>query len=191
VDDLQGWPVSQVLLQQCSSAPLTIRCTFYLQLCFYGSAHFTHWCFSSVSKYSNLTISPKLSGILYQFRISPVTHTIVFFCLFRRALKSLRSAMHDTRVFIPTQLQIIGLEYTLSNNFFHFFIFIVAPCILKIHLLSHTNKCTNHIIYYFKSVLIIDIKIISYFHSSYMFRHIICHHQGALMSLAKITGKTI
>jgi hypothetical protein len=40
-------------------------------------------------------------------------------------------------------------------------IFIVAPCILKIHLLSHTNKCTNYIIYYLKSVLIIDIKTIS------------------------------
>jgi hypothetical protein len=40
---------------------------------------------------------------------------------------------------------------------------------LKIHLLSHTNKCTNYIIYYFKSVLIIDIKTLSYFHSSYMF----------------------
>jgi hypothetical protein len=37
-------------------------------------------------------------------------------------------------------------------------IFIVALCILKIHLLSHTNKCTNYIIYYLKSVLIIDIK---------------------------------
>jgi hypothetical protein len=36
-------------------------------------------------------------------------------------------------------------------------IFIVAPCILKIRLLSHTNKCTN-IIYYLKSVLILDIK---------------------------------
>jgi hypothetical protein len=29
---------------------------------------------------------------------------------------------------------------------------------LKIHLLSHTNKCTNYIIYYLKSFLIIDIK---------------------------------
>jgi hypothetical protein len=31
------------------------------------------------------------------------------------------------------------------------FIFIVAPCILKIHLLSHTNKCTNYVICYLKS----------------------------------------
>jgi hypothetical protein len=30
--------------------------------------------------------------------------------------------------------------------------FIVAPCILKVHLLSHTNKCTNYVIYYLKSV---------------------------------------
>jgi hypothetical protein len=30
-------------------------------------------------------------------------------------------------------------------------IFIVAPCILKIHL-SHTNKCTNYVIYYLISV---------------------------------------
>jgi hypothetical protein len=59
------------------------------------------------------------------------------------------------------------------------------------HLLSHTNKCTNHIIYYLKSVLIIDIKRLSYFHSSYMFGHITCHPQGALMFLAKITRKTI
>jgi hypothetical protein len=60
-----------------------------------------------------------------------------------------------------------------------------------IRLLSHTNKCTNFIIYYLKSVLIIDIKTLSYSHSSYMFRHITCHPQGALMFLAKITGKTI
>jgi hypothetical protein len=33
------------------------------------------------------------------------------------------------------------------------FFFIVAPCISKIHLSSHTNKCTN-IIYYLKSGLI-------------------------------------
>jgi hypothetical protein len=70
-------------------------------------------------------------------------------------------------------------------------IFIVAPCILKIHLLSHSNECTNYIIYYLKSVLIVDIKTLSYFHSSYMFRHITCHHQGAIMFLAKITGKTM
>jgi hypothetical protein len=60
-----------------------------------------------------------------------------------------------------------------------------------IHLLSHTNECTNYIIYYLKSVLIIDIKTLSYFHSSYMFRRITCHPQAALMFLAKITGKTI
>jgi hypothetical protein len=58
-------------------------------------------------------------------------------------------------------------------------------------LLSNTNKCTNYIICYLKSVLIIDIKTLSYFHSSYMFRHITCHPQGVLMFLAKITGKTI
>jgi hypothetical protein len=57
--------------------------------------------------------------------------------------------------------------------------------------LSHTNKCTNYIIYYLKSVLIIDIKTLSYYHSSYMFRHIICHPQAALMFLVKTTGKTI
>jgi hypothetical protein len=56
-------------------------------------------------------------------------------------------------------------------------------------LLSHTNKCTDYIIYYLKSGLIIDIKTLSYFHSSYMFRHVTCHPQGALMFLAKITGK--
>jgi hypothetical protein len=73
----------------------------------------------------------------------------------------------------------------------HLIIFIVAQCFLKIHLLSHTNKCTNYIIYYLKSVLIIDIKTLPYFHSSYMFRHITCHPQGALMFLAKITRKII
>jgi hypothetical protein len=57
------------------------------------------------------------------------------------------------------------------------------------HLLSHTNKCTNYILYYLKSVLIIDVKKLSYFHSSYIFLHITCHPQGALMFLAKITGK--
>ena len=30
-----------------------------------------------------------------------------------------------------------------ETNFWCFFIFIVAPCILKIHLVSHTNKCTS------------------------------------------------
>jgi hypothetical protein len=33
-----------------------------------------------------------------------------------------------------------------------FFIFILAPYILKIHLVSHTNKCINYILYYLKSV---------------------------------------
>jgi hypothetical protein len=55
--------------------------------------------------------------------------------------------------------------------------------------LSHTNKCTNYIIYCLKLVLITDIKTLSNFHSSYMFRHNTCHPQGALMFLAKITGK--
>jgi hypothetical protein len=80
---------------------------------------------------------------------------------------------------------------SLSDVIKRLLIFIVAPCILKIHLLSHTNKCTNYIIHYLKSVLSIDIKTLSYFHSSYMFRHITCHPRGALMFLAKITGKTI
>jgi hypothetical protein len=31
---------------------------------------------------------------------------------------------------------------------------------MHVHLLSHTNKCTNYIIYYLKTVLIIDIKTI-------------------------------
>jgi hypothetical protein len=66
-----------------------------------------------------------------------------------------------------------------------------TQCDLILHLLSHTNKCTNYIIYYLKSVLITDIKTLSYFHSSSMFRHITCHPQGALMFLAKITGKAI
>jgi hypothetical protein len=59
------------------------------------------------------------------------------------------------------------------------------------HLLSHTNRCTNYIIYYLKLVLIADIKTLSNIHSSYMFRNITCHPQGARMFLAKITGKTI
>jgi hypothetical protein len=79
-------------------------------------------------------------------------------------------------------------ETNKHEEFFFIFIFIVAPCILKFHLLSHTNKCTNYNIYYLKSVLIIDIK---QFHSSYMFRHITCHPQGTLKFLAKNTGKTI
>jgi hypothetical protein len=82
-------------------------------------------------------------------------------------------------------------HYQTPFKIFVIFIFIVVPCILKIHLLSHTNKCTNYVIYYLKSVLIIDIKTLSYFHSSYVFRHITCHPQGALMFPAKITGKTI
>jgi hypothetical protein len=68
---------------------------------------------------------------------------------------------------------------------------IILPRDRSMYLLSHTNKCTNYITFYLKSVLIIDMKILSYFHSYYMFRHITCHPQGALMFLAKITGKTI
>jgi hypothetical protein len=67
----------------------------------------------------------------------------------------------------------------------------VLKLYMQFHLLSHTNKCTNYIIYYSKSVSITDIKTLSNFHSSYTFRHITCHPQGALMFLAKITGKTI
>jgi hypothetical protein len=48
-----------------------------------------------------------------------------------------------------------AVHQLLSVNNFHryIFIFIVAPCISKIHLSLHTNKCSN-IIYYVKSVLI-------------------------------------
>jgi hypothetical protein len=91
---------------------------------------------------------------------------------------------------IPVDFQLLCPRHILGTQCLHI-IFIVALCILKIHLLSHTNKCTNYNIYYLKSVLIIDIKTLSYFHSSYMFQHIICHPQGALMFLTKITGKTI
>jgi hypothetical protein len=55
----------------------------------------------------------------------------------------------------------------------------------KVLLVSHTNKCTNYIIYYLKSVTL------KHSHSSYMFRHIVCHPQGALMVLAKITCKNM
>jgi hypothetical protein len=53
------------------------------------------------------------------------------------------------------------MAHYVQKSVVYFFILIVAPCILKIRLLSHTNKCTNCIIYYLKSVLIIDIKTIS------------------------------
>jgi hypothetical protein len=80
-------------------------------------------------------------------------------------------------MFIHTLAHDVKYEHVFKLNF--------------IHLLSHTNKCTNYIIYYLKLVLIIGIKTLSSFHSSYMFRHITCHPQGTLMFLAKITGKTI
>jgi hypothetical protein len=86
-------------------------------------------------------------------------------------------------VSVPTQ----HIFVMANQQLYFFFIFIVAPCILKSHFLSHTNKCTNYIIYYLKSVLIIDIKTLSYCHSSCMFRHITCHPQGALMFLARST----
>jgi hypothetical protein len=85
---------------------------------------------------------------------------------------------------------LMQFEHIKCYFLFFFFIFIIAPCILKIDL-AHTNKCTNYIIYYLKSILIIDIRTLSYFHSSYMFQHITCHPQGALMFLAKITGKQV
>jgi hypothetical protein len=46
-----------------------------------------------------------------------------------------------------------------------FVIFIVAPCILKIHWVLHNNKCTNCILY-------ISLKLfaLKHFHCSYMFR---------------------
>ena len=65
-------------------------------------------------------------------------------------------------------------------------LFIAAPCILKNHLISHTNGCTS--ISYIK----ISLKPFTLKHSycSDMFRqHISCHPQGALMVLAKITIK--
>jgi hypothetical protein len=58
-----------------------------------------------------------------------------------------------------------------------------------IHLLSHTNKCTNYIIYYLKSVLITDIKTLSHFHSSYVFLHITCHPQGVNLQNARCNDK--
>jgi hypothetical protein len=66
---------------------------------------------------------------------------------------------------------------------------IVAPCISKIHLSSHTNKCTN-IIYYLKSVLILDIKTLYSLIAPTRF-NTTRHHQGALVFLARITGKII
>jgi hypothetical protein len=44
-----------------------------------------------------------------------------------------------------------------EHEVFMRFFFIVEPCISKIHLSSHTKKCTS-IIYYLKSVLILDIQ---------------------------------
>jgi hypothetical protein len=44
-------------------------------------------------------------------------------------------------------------------------IFIVAPCILKIHQILHTNKETNHILY-----ISLKLLILKHFHCSYMFR---------------------
>jgi hypothetical protein len=54
-------------------------------------------------------------------------------------------------------------------------IFIVATCILKIHGVLHTNKCTNCISY-----ISLKLYTLKHFHCSYMFRqHIAYHHQGA------------
>jgi hypothetical protein len=44
-------------------------------------------------------------------------------------------------------------------------IFIVAPCILKIHWVLHTNKCTNCISY-----ISLKLHTLKHFHCSYMFR---------------------
>jgi hypothetical protein len=53
--------------------------------------------------------------------------------------------------------------------------FIVAPCILKIHWVLRTNKCTNSISYISRKLF-----TLKQFHCSYMFRqHIAYHHQGA------------
>jgi hypothetical protein len=47
------------------------------------------------------------------------------------------------------------------------FIFIIAPCILKIHWVLHTNKCTNCIQVSYISLKLYTLK---HFHYSYMFR---------------------
>jgi hypothetical protein len=90
-----------------------------------------------------------------------------------------------------TQLNVSNRWYVSNQQKKYFFYFYRCTVHLEINLLSHTNKCTNYIIYYLKSVLIIDIKTLPYIHSAHMFPHFTCHPQGALMFLAKITGKTI
>ena len=92
------------------------------------------------------TLGPKLSCILYQFRISPVTHTIVFLFLFRRALKSLCSAMHVIWVFIPTELPITGTECTLRINvWLKYPLTNVAVCELHSEvLISNQGSLTTH-----------------------------------------------
>jgi hypothetical protein len=51
---------------------------------------------------------------------------------------------------LTTFISIVAMVYKTSN--ICVLIFIVAPCILKIHLLSHTNKCTDYVIYNLNSV---------------------------------------
>jgi hypothetical protein len=56
-----------------------------------------------------------------------------------------------------------------------FFIFIVAPCISKIHWVLYTNKCNNCISY-----ISLKLYTLKHFHCSFIFRyHFAYHHQGA------------
>jgi hypothetical protein len=66
------------------------------------------------------------------------------------------------------------------------FIFNVAPCISKIHLSLHTNKCTKRI-YYLYSVLIIHIKTLYSFVTPTCFDTLYVIIKEHTFSLAKIT----
>jgi hypothetical protein len=81
-------------------------------------------------------VSPKLQDLSQSYVCLPKTRLPV--------------SSHSKFDQIPNTICVLIIGNTYKK--LHYFIFIVAPCILKIHLLSHTNECTNYVIYYLKSV---------------------------------------
>jgi hypothetical protein len=68
-----------------------------------------------------------------------------------RQIQGTKRAGHMLQEIYIKYESLMQLHFRLTKLMLDTF-FIVAPCILKIHLVSLTNKCTNYIIYYLKSV---------------------------------------
>jgi hypothetical protein len=114
----------------------------------------------SGSKVQRISNQPSLVLIMTDLKQQDNVKYFSYLCSIKQMMQNLEVKLNPV---LPQQKQ-----YQLEENYFHqqigikfkeetselifLDIFIVAPCILKIHLVTHTNKCTNYIIYYLKSV---------------------------------------